>query len=74
MMLTPDVVRFSRTSTAVLTIASVISAAGFFWPFFYSGESLPKTQIFFWFAVTIAFVLVIIQISNSSLDAKSIAL
>ena len=30
--------------------------------------------MFFWFAVTIAFVLVIIQISNSSLDAKSIAL
>ena len=73
-MRTNDVVRFSPLDTAVLTLASLISAAGFLWPFFYSGQSLPRTQLFFWAALTVAFFLVIIQISNSALDAKSVAL
>ena len=73
-MRTKDVVRFSPLGTAVLTLASLISAAGFLWPFFYSGQSLPRTQLFFWAALTVAFFLVIIQISNSALDAKSVAL
>ena len=73
-MLTADIVRFSRIGTAVLTLASLISAAGFLWPFFYSGQSLPHTQIFFWVAVSASFFLVVIQISNSHLDAKSVAL
>ncbi len=73
-MRTNDVVRFSPLGTAVLTLASLISAAGFLWPFFYSGQSLPRTQLFFWAALTVAFFLVNIQISNSALDAKSVAL
>ncbi|GDX21508.1 ABC transporter permease [Actinomycetes bacterium] len=73
-MRTNDVVRFSPLGTAVLTLASLISAAGFLWPFFYNGQSLPRTQLFFWAALTLAFFLVIIQISNSALDAKSVAL
>ena len=73
-MRTNDVVRFSPLGTAVLTFASFISAAGFLWPFFYNGQSLPRTQLFFWAALTVAFFLVIIQISNSALDAKSVAL
>ncbi len=73
-MLTPDIVRFSRVSTIVLTVASLTSSAGFLWPFFYGGNSLPRTQIFFWIAVSISFVLVLVQISNSRLDAKSVAL
>ena len=73
-MRTNDVVRFSPLGTAVLTLASLISAAGFLWPFFYSGQSLPRTQLFFWAALTVAFFLLIIQISNSALDAKSVAL
>ena len=73
-MRTNDVVRFSPLGTAVLTLASLISAAGFLWPFFNSGQSLPRTQLFFWAALTVAFFLVIIQISNSALDAKSVAL
>jgi energy-coupling factor transport system substrate-specific component len=52
----------------------LISAAGFLWPFFYNGQSLPRTQLFFWAALSVAFFLVIIQISNSALDAKSVAL
>jgi energy-coupling factor transport system substrate-specific component len=73
-MRTNDVVRFSPLGTAVLTLASLISAAGFLWPFFYNGQSLPRTQLFFWAALSVAFFLVIIQISNSALDAKSVAL
>ena len=73
-MRTNDVVRFSPIGTAVLTLASLISAAGFLWPFFYNGQSLPRTQLFFWAALSLAFFLVIIQISNSALDAKSLAL
>jgi energy-coupling factor transport system substrate-specific component len=73
-MRTNDVVRFSPIGTAVLTLASLISAAGFLWPFFYNGQSLPRTQLFFWAALSVAFFLVIIQISNSVLDAKSVAL
>jgi energy-coupling factor transport system substrate-specific component len=74
MMLTKDVVRFTRRNAAVLTLASCISAAGFLWPFFYSGENLPRTQIFFWLAITVAVVLTISEVSNSHLDAKSVAL
>jgi energy-coupling factor transport system substrate-specific component len=73
-MRTNDVIRFSPIGTAVLTLASLISAAGFLWPFFYNGQSLPRTQLFFWAALSVAFFLVIIQISNSALDAKSVAL
>jgi energy-coupling factor transport system substrate-specific component len=73
-MRTNDVVRFSPIATAVLTLASLISAIGFLWPFFYNGQSLPRTQLFFWAALTVAFFLVVIQISNSALDAKSVAL
>jgi energy-coupling factor transport system substrate-specific component len=73
-MRTNDVVRFSPIATAVLTLASLISATGFLWPFFYNGRSLPRTQLFFWAALSVAFFLVIIQISNSALDAKSVAL
>lgn len=74
MILTGDVVRFSRRNALVLSIASLISAAGFIWPFFYRGESLPKTQIFFWIAISVALLLSIFEISGSGLDSKSIAL
>ena len=74
MKLTADVVRFSKRNALVLTIASLTSGAGFLWPFIFSGEKLPHTQLFFLLAVTLAFILAAIEISNSSLDAKSIAL
>jgi len=74
MILTGDIVRFSRRNGLVLSIASLISAAGFLWPFFYSGENLPRTQIFFWIAVSIALLLAVFEISGSGLDSKSIAL
>ena len=74
MIATKDVVRFSWRNYLVLAIASLFSLAGFVWPFFYQGESLPKTQIFFWIATFFAFILVIVEVSNSHLDAKSVAL
>jgi energy-coupling factor transport system substrate-specific component len=74
MMLTQGIVKFSTKNAFVLAIASLFSIAGFVWPFFYSGQDLPRTQFFFWVAVVVAFLLVIIEISSSRLDAKSIAL
>jgi len=74
MTLTNDVVKFSIKNTIVLLLASMCSAAGFLWPFIYSGDNLPKTQLFFWGSTSIAFILVVLEISNSRLDAKSVAL
>jgi energy-coupling factor transport system substrate-specific component len=74
MMLTKGVVKFSSKNTLVLAIASLFSIAGFIWPFFYSGQELPRTQLFFWIAILAATVLVIFEVSSSGLDAKSVAL
>jgi len=71
---TQDIVRFSIKNSLILGIASALSVAGFIWPFFYSGKELPKTQLFFWLAVGFAFLVVIFEISNARLDAKSVAL
>ena len=71
---TQDIVRFSFKNSVILGIASALSIAGFIWPFFYSGKELPQTQLFFWLAVAFAFLVVIFEISNARLDAKSVAL
>ena len=73
-MLTSGVIRFTAKNSLVLFIASLFSIAGFIWPFFYAGQDLPRTQLFFWIAIFAAFVLVIIEISSARLDAKSVAL
>lgn len=73
-MLTSGIVRFSIKNSIVLSIASAFSIAGFVWPFFYEGDNIPRTQIFFWIAIVAAFFLVIIEISSARLDAKSVAL
>ncbi len=73
-MRTNNIVTFSKVDVLVLSLASLVSAAGFLWPFFYRGESLPKTQIYFWLAVAFSFLLVVVQVSNSRLDSKSVAL
>ena len=74
MMLTKGVVKFSSRNTLVLAIASLFSIAGFIWPFFYSEQDLPRTQLFFWIAILAATALVIFEVSSSGLDAKSVAL
>ena len=73
-MLTEGIVKFNSKNTFVLAIASLFSIAGFVWPFFYSGQDLPRTQLFFWIAIFAAIVLVIFEISSAGLDAKSVAL
>ena len=74
MKTTPDVIAFSRRTGLVLFVASLFSAAGFLWPFFYVGQNLPQTQLFFWCAVAFSFVVVVLQVSSQQLDAKSVAL
>lgn len=73
-MRTSGVVKFSARNTTVLAIASFFSIAGFIWPFFYSGQDLPRTQFFFWIAIFAAIVLVVLEVSSAGLDAKSVAL
>ncbi|CAB4922601.1 unannotated protein [freshwater metagenome] len=74
MKLTADIVRFSHRNSIILFATSTVSAGGFIWPFFYSGQDLPRTEIFFWIAVSIAVILTIAEISQSKLDAKSVAI
>ena len=71
---TPDIVRFRKRSILVLTGASLLSATAFLWPFFYSSANVAQTQLIFWSAIALAVFLMIVEISNSRLDAKSIAL
>lgn len=74
MTLTAGVTRFNRKNSFVLSVASLFSIAGFIWPFFYRGSELPQTQLFFWLAVVVAFVLASVEISSTRIDAKSLAL
>lgn len=74
MMLTPGVIKFTSKNALVLSLASLLSIAGFTWPFFYAGEDLPQTQIFFLLAIVAAVILVMVEISSARLDAKSVAL
>ena len=73
-MRTEGVIRFSAKNSLILAIASLFSITVFVWPFFYTGNDLPRTQVFFWIAIMAAFVLVVIEISSTHLDAKSVAL
>jgi len=72
--MTDGVVKFSYKNALVLSVASLLSIVGFIWPFFYTGDDLPQTQLFFWFAIVAAFFLVVIEISSTHLDAKTVAL
>ena len=74
MMLTQGVIKFTSKNALVLSLASLFSIAGFIWPFFYAGKDLPQTQFFFWIAIVVAMILVMVEISSARLDAKSVAL
>ena len=73
-MKTSAIVRFRPRTLFVLSLASAISACGFIWPFVIDAQSVSVASIFFWAASAFAIVLIVIEISNDSLDAKSIAL
>ena len=73
-MNTSGLVRFRPRTLFVLAITSAVSAFGFIWPFLINAKSIPMASMLFWAASAFAVLLVIIEISNESLDAKSIAL
>lgn len=77
MTTTANVYTFRMRSMVALAIASVIGACGFLWPFFLNARSPFRhqyNQIFFFVAVPLALTILIIEISNQRLDAKSVAL
>ena len=73
MTTTAGVYTFNARSVIALTVASCVSAAGFLWPSFTSSTHR-NNQWFFWIAVPLALGILIIEISNKRLDAKSVAL
>ncbi len=75
MKTTGDIYRFNKRSAIALSLTAAITAAGFFWPFiFNASHHQGRTQWFFWIAVPIALALLIVELSNERLDAKSVAL
>lgn len=74
---TANIYSFRARSVVVLVIASVISAYCFLWPFFLDAHSSAhhiNNQIFGIVGVPIALAVLIVDISNDRLDAKSVAL
>lgn len=77
MATTPDIYRFRYRSIITLTVASFVSGIGFLWPFFFNAHSHLRglnNNLFYWIAVPIALTILIVEISNDRLDAKSVAL
>lgn len=77
MTTTQNIFTFRGRSIIALILASMISAYGFLWPFFLDAHSPIhhlNNQIFSLAAVPIALVVLIVEISNQRLDAKSVAL
>jgi energy-coupling factor transport system substrate-specific component len=73
--LTKDIYRFSAQSKISLFLVSLFAFAGFTWPFFAPTQSIAHfAQYFFWAAIPAAAFLLIAQLSDSGLDAKSVAL
>jgi energy-coupling factor transport system substrate-specific component len=72
---TSDIYRFSNRSRLTLFATSIFTFAAFTWPFFAPDQaSADFAQYFFWVAIPLTFFLLIAQLSDKSLDAKSVAL
>lgn len=77
MRTTANIYTFRARSVIALSVASLVSATGFLWPIFLGANSTGRyqnNQWFFWVAVPIALAVLIVEISNERLDAKSVAL
>jgi energy-coupling factor transport system substrate-specific component len=77
MTTTADIYSFRVRSLIVLVIASTISAYCFLWPFFLNAHSSAhhlNNQIFSLVGVPVALAVLIVEISDQRLDAKSVAL
>lgn len=70
-MKTSEVFRFSPFRVGILFAVSIVSATGFFWPFF-SPEKM--SSLIFWLATPLALLLLLALIGQANLDAKSLAL
>lgn len=70
-MKTSEVFRFSSLRVGLLFAVSIVSATGFFWPFFSSEKMSP---LIFWLATPLALLLLLALIGQANLDAKSLAL
>lgn len=77
MTTTQNIFTFRGRSILALILATSMSAYGFLWPFFLNAHSPIhhlNNQIFSLAAVPIALIVLIAEISNQRLDAKSVAL
>lgn len=77
MTTTSNIYTFRRRSVFALSLASLVSGYCFLWPFFLDAHSSAhhlNNQIFSVVAVPIALGILIVEISNQRLDAKSVAL
>jgi energy-coupling factor transport system substrate-specific component len=72
-MKTAFIFRFRGASLIALGITSAISGVGFLWPFLITHKA-GHPQWIFLLATPFALLLLLISVSNNSLDAKSIAL
>jgi energy-coupling factor transport system substrate-specific component len=72
---TANIYRFRARSILAISVASLISVVGFLWPFLLGTASTHQyNQWLFWIAVPTALTVLIVEISNERLDAKSVAL
>lgn len=74
---TADIYTFRIRSLIVLSVASIISAYCFLWPFFLNAHSSAhhlNNQILSLVGVPVALAVLVVEISNQRLDAKSVAL
>lgn len=77
MSTTANIYTFRARSIIALALASLVSLFGFLWPFIIDAHTNfhhLNNQIFFLLAVPLALALLITEISNKRLDAKSVAL
>lgn len=77
MSTTAGIYSFRARSLVVLVVASIVSAYCFLWPFFLNAHSTAhhlNSQILSIVGVPVALAVLIVDISNERLDAKSVAL
>lgn len=74
---TANIYTFRFRSVVALSFTSLVSLYGFLWPFLLEAQSgwhNFNNQLFFYAAVPLALALLIFELSNQRLDAKSVAL
>ena len=70
-MKTADIFRFKGFRVIALTVTSLLSALGFFWPFI---SNQNRSSVIFWLATPAALLLLLALIGQANLDAESLAL